>query len=198
MRARDHRPVRLTARTRGASTRPCTRSPAAAASTTSASRRSTSRRASTRSSPRCTSTGTGSTSTRSPRELDRTPLGAGVSLGMHESQSRMWENLVGRSRPFWRFFYRGSRSGSPSCWATSTWSTWFRAVNIVQPSLIRIPPTRSPTTCTSSSASSSSRRCSRATSSRATCRASGTGEMDEYLGIEVPSDAEGVLQDMHW
>ena len=39
------------------------------------------------------------------RELDRTPLGGGVSLGLHESQSRMWENLVGRSRPFWRFMY---------------------------------------------------------------------------------------------
>ena len=38
-------------------------------------------------------------------ELDRTPLGSGVSLGLHESQSRMWENLVGRSRPFWRYFY---------------------------------------------------------------------------------------------
>ena len=39
------------------------------------------------------------------RELDRTPLGRGASLGMHESQSRMWENLVGRSLPFWRHFF---------------------------------------------------------------------------------------------
>ena len=37
--------------------------------------------------------------------LERTPLGSGVSLGLHESQSRMWENLVGRSLPFWRGFY---------------------------------------------------------------------------------------------
>ena len=37
--------------------------------------------------------------------LERTPLARGVSLGMHESQSRMWENLVGRSLPFWRHFF---------------------------------------------------------------------------------------------
>ncbi len=37
--------------------------------------------------------------------LERTPLARGVSLGMHESQSRMWENLVGRSLPFWRDFF---------------------------------------------------------------------------------------------
>ena len=39
------------------------------------------------------------------RELERTTLARGASLGLHESQSRMWENLVGRSLPFWRFFY---------------------------------------------------------------------------------------------
>jgi carboxypeptidase Taq len=39
------------------------------------------------------------------RALVRTPLGTGVSLALHESQSRLWENLLGRSRSFWRFFY---------------------------------------------------------------------------------------------
>ena len=39
------------------------------------------------------------------RELERTPLASGASLGLHESQSRMWENMVGRSLPFWRYFY---------------------------------------------------------------------------------------------
>ena len=39
------------------------------------------------------------------RELERTPLAHGASLGLHESQSRMWENMVGRSLPFWRYFY---------------------------------------------------------------------------------------------
>jgi carboxypeptidase Taq len=37
--------------------------------------------------------------------LERTPLGSGASLGIHESQSRLWENLVGRSRSFWKFFF---------------------------------------------------------------------------------------------
>ena len=71
-------------------------------------------------------------------ELDRTPLGGGVSLGMHESQSRMWENLVGRSRPFWRFFYPRLQERFSPLLDDVDEETWFRAVNIVQPSLIRI------------------------------------------------------------
>jgi len=46
----------------------------------------------------------------SPQEWDRLPIGNGVSLGVHESQSRTWENIVGRSKAFWRFFYFKARS----------------------------------------------------------------------------------------
>ena len=74
-----------------------------------------------RCSPRCTSAGTGSTSTASTRELERTLLARGASLGLHESQSRMWENLVGRSLPFWRFFYPQLREDSRRRSATSSW-----------------------------------------------------------------------------
>ena len=72
------------------------------------------------------------------RELDRTPLGGGVSLGLHESQSRMWENLVGRSRPFWRFMYPRVQSHFAPLLDDVDEETFFRAVNRVQPSLIRI------------------------------------------------------------
>ena len=105
VRARGRARRSATPTTRGGSTRRCIRSRPARASPTSASRRATSRITSAASSGRCTSSATASTSARSIPTLERSPLARGVSLGMHESQSRMWENLVGRSLPFWRHFF---------------------------------------------------------------------------------------------
>ena len=71
--------------------------------------------------------------------LERTPLARGASLGLHESQSRMWENLVGRSLPFWRFFYPAAAGALPGgARAASTLEDWYREVNAVEPSLIRV------------------------------------------------------------
>src|SRR5919204_434821 len=70
--------------------------------------------------------------------LHRTPLGSGVSLGVHESQSRTWENLVGRSRAFWRFFYPQLQEVFPAQLDSVDEEAFYRAVNKVHPSLIRI------------------------------------------------------------
>ncbi|MGH3003915.1 MAG: carboxypeptidase M32, partial [Gaiellaceae bacterium] len=70
--------------------------------------------------------------------LERTPLGSGVSLGMHESQSRMWENLVGRSLPFWRFFFPRLAGFFPKTFGRISAEDWYREVNSVEPSLIRV------------------------------------------------------------
>ena len=69
--------------------------------------------------------------------LERSPLARGVSLGMHESQSRMWENLVGRSLPFWRHFFPRLQELFPTLAGDDT-ETWYREVNRVEPSLIRV------------------------------------------------------------
>src|SRR6266568_8225415 len=71
-------------------------------------------------------------------KLRRTPLGSGVSLGVHESQSRTWENLVGRSRPFWHWFYPRLQEAFPSQLGTVDEEAFYRAVNKVRPSLVRI------------------------------------------------------------
>ena len=72
-------------------------------------------------------------------ELERTPLAHGASLGLHESQSRMWENMVGRSLPFWRHFYPRLQRAVPGGARRRRRSrTWYRAVNAVEPSLIRV------------------------------------------------------------
>jgi carboxypeptidase Taq len=70
-------------------------------------------------------------------ELEGTPLANGVSAGIHESQSRTWENLVGRSRGFWEFFYPSLQSRFPSQLNHVSLDTFYRAVNKVQRSLIR-------------------------------------------------------------
>ena len=71
-------------------------------------------------------------------ELRRGPLGRGCSLGLHESQSRMWENLVGRGRAFWSFFYPRLQETFPEQLGDVEQERFYRAVNRVQPSLIRI------------------------------------------------------------
>jgi carboxypeptidase Taq len=69
--------------------------------------------------------------------IDGTPLAAGTSAGVHESQSRLWENLVGRGRPFWEHFYPELQRRFPSQLGDVPLDTFYRAVNKVQRSLIR-------------------------------------------------------------
>jgi carboxypeptidase Taq len=69
--------------------------------------------------------------------LEGTPLNSGASAGVHESQSRLWENVVGRSRGFWEFFYPRLREAFPDQFCKLPLETFYRAVNKVERSLIR-------------------------------------------------------------
>jgi carboxypeptidase Taq len=69
--------------------------------------------------------------------LEGTPLGMGTSAGVHESQSRLWENLVGRGRAFWEHFYPALRDTFPHQFQQIGFETFYRAINKVQRSLIR-------------------------------------------------------------
>ena len=69
--------------------------------------------------------------------LDATPLGSGASAGVHESQSRLWENIVGRSRGFWQFAYPLLQQAFPGAFDTVPLETFYRAINKVERSLIR-------------------------------------------------------------
>ena len=130
--------------------------------------------------------------------LERTMLSDGVSYGVHESQSRMWENLVGRSLPFWRFFYPRMQAHFPGALRDVDLETFYRAVNRVQPSLIRIH---------ADEATYNLHIILRfeleldIVNDRIELRELPEiwrARMHEYLGVEVPDDAHGVLQDMHW
>ena len=71
-------------------------------------------------------------------EFEGTPLARGASAGVHESQSRLWENLVGRSRGFWQFGYPRLQALFPDQLGAVSLDTFFRAINKVEPSLIRV------------------------------------------------------------
>src|ERR1700680_405059 len=71
-------------------------------------------------------------------DIDRTPLWGGASPGVHESQSRLWENLVGRSHPFWKHFFPSLRGAFPEQLRGVDDEAFFKAVNKSYPSLIRV------------------------------------------------------------
>jgi carboxypeptidase Taq len=130
--------------------------------------------------------------------LERTPLARGVSLGMHESQSRMWENLVGRSQPFWRRFFPRLQELQPAALAGYDVDRWYREVNTAEPSLIRVE---------ADEATYNLHIILRFELEQAMLADAFPLEqlpeewnrrIWDYLGIEVPNDAEGVLQDVHW
>ena len=70
--------------------------------------------------------------------LERTPLCHGVSSALHESQSRMWENIVGRSRQFWNYFYPSFQEAFPEAVGDVDQERFYRAINRVKPSYIRV------------------------------------------------------------
>ncbi len=131
-------------------------------------------------------------------ELDRTPLAGGVSLGLHESQSRLWENLVGRSRGFWRRFYPELRSTFPDSLRDVAPEQFYRAVNSVEPSLIRVEADEVTYGLHVILRFELEQELVEGRLDLRDLPEAWNARMLEYLGVEVPSDADGVLQDIHW
>ncbi len=131
-------------------------------------------------------------------ELHRTPLGTGVSLGVHESQSRSWENLVGRSRAFWRFFYPQLQEMFPQQLGSVDEEAFYRAVNKVHPSLIRIEADEVTYNMHIILRFELEQELIEGRLEPRDLPQAWNERMREYLGIDVPDDARGVLQDMHW
>ena len=129
--------------------------------------------------------------------LERTPLARGASLGLHESQSRLWENLVGRSRPFWSWFYPRLREVFSSELASVDEETWFRSINDVSPGLIRIEADEASYNLHIILRFELEQRIMAGLDLRELPEV-WNGMMKEYLGVDVPDDAHGVLQDVHW
>lgn len=130
--------------------------------------------------------------------LERTPLCRGVSLGLHESQSRMWENLVGRSRPYWRFAYPLAVDAFPDHFANYDEEAVYRAVNKMGPSLIRVEADELTYSLHIILRFEIEQQLFNGELKAADLPEVWNAKVKEYLGIDVPSDANGVLQDVHW
>lgn len=133
----------------------------------------------------------------SPPEWDRTLLAGGVSLGVHESQSRLWENIIGRSEAFWRYFLHELQALFPQLAAFSAHS-FYRDINKVEPSFIRVEAdevtynlhimVRFEIECDVLTGALKVEDMPEAWNEK----------YRQYLGITPRNDAEGCLQDVHW
>jgi len=132
------------------------------------------------------------------RELERTPLAHGASLGLHESQSRMWENLVGRSLPFWRHFYPALQRTFPDALGGVELDEWYRSVNWVEPSLIRVEADEATYNLHIILRFELEQELLAGTVDPKELPEIWNERMRDYLGVDPPDDALGVLQDMHW
>lgn len=132
-----------------------------------------------------------------PAEVESLPVGGPASLAVHESQSRLWENLVGRSLPFWRFYYPRVQERFPQLKGVDV-DRWYAAVNKSQPSLIRIEADEVTYGMHVILRFELEQDIINNRVELKDLPAAWAQKMHDYLGIDVPDDAHGVLQDMHW
>ncbi|HXH97795.1 MAG TPA: carboxypeptidase M32 [Gaiellaceae bacterium] len=133
-----------------------------------------------------------------PPRLQRLPTGLPCSLGIHESQSRLWENLVGRSDPFWRLFYPRVQSTFPEQLAGVARERFLAAINRVRPSLIRIEADEVTYGLHVMLRFELEQDIVNGRVELRDLPEVWNRKMWDYLGVEVPDDAHGVLQDIHW
>jgi carboxypeptidase Taq len=130
--------------------------------------------------------------------LERTPLCHGVSSALHESQSRMWENIVGRSRPFWNYFYPQVQAAFPAALGDVEQERFYRAINRVKPSFIRVDADEATYNLHIILRFELEQELIAGTIALADLPEVWNTRFEEYLGIPVPNDTVGVLQDVHW
>ncbi len=131
-------------------------------------------------------------------ELARTPLSGGCSLVFHESQSRMWENIVGRSRGFCEYAFPLLQDAFPDALADVTPDDWYRGVNRVRPSLIRVEADEVTYNLHVMLRFDLERALVEGRLSVADLPNAWRAKMEEYLGVTPPDDRDGVMQDSHW
>jgi carboxypeptidase Taq len=133
-----------------------------------------------------------------PRDVAHLPAGQHSSLGIHESQSRLWENLVGRSLPFWQFFYPRLQEVFPEQFRGVELETFYAGINKVQPSLIRIEADEVTYGMHVILRFELEQDMINGRVELRDLPQRWAEKMEEYLGVHVPDDGRGVLQDMHW
>jgi carboxypeptidase Taq len=132
------------------------------------------------------------------RAFIRTPLASGVSMGVHESQSRLWENAIGRSLPFWQGKYATLQELFPQQFKDVDIKTYVRALNKVQPSLIRVEADEVTYNLHIIIRFEIEQALINGEIAIESLPGLWNAKYREYLGIEPDNDTVGILQDMHW
>ncbi len=132
------------------------------------------------------------------RDIDRTPLWDGASPGVHESQSRLWENLVGRSQAFWRHFYPSLQAVFPEPLRDVDDEAFYRAVNRSQPSFIRVEADEVTYNLHVMLRFELENEMLEGTLKVKDLPEAWNARFKSYVGLNVPNDREGALQDIHW
>lgn len=129
---------------------------------------------------------------------ERTPVSRGASLGVHESQSRMFENLLGRSLPFWNRYFAELQKAAPEVTAGLDAATLYKAVNRVNPSLIRVEADEVTYNFHIMLRFELELALLEGSLKVTELPEAWNAKMQDYLGLTPPNDAQGVLQDIHW
>jgi carboxypeptidase Taq len=132
------------------------------------------------------------------QNLERSPLASGASLGVHESQSRLWENLVGRSRSFWKFFFPHLQKAFPQNLQHVSLESFYRSINRVEPSLIRVEADEVTYNLHILLRFELESDLVEGRLALADLPEAWNSRMKAFLGFVPPDDAQGVLQDVHW
>ena len=127
-----------------------------------------------------------------------TPNGESVSLGIHESQSRMWENLVGRSRGFWKHLYPAAQEQFPDALGDIGMEAFWRAINDVRPSLIRVEADEVTYNLHVFLRFELEQAMISGDLAAEDLPGAWNETFERYLHIEVPNDSDGCMQDVHW
>ena len=130
--------------------------------------------------------------------LDRTPLASGCSSSLHESQSRLWENVVGRSLPFWRWFYPRVSETFPDVLGTVSLERFHRAVNRARRSFIRVDADETSYGLHIMLRFELEQELVSGKLAVKDLPEAWNTRFEELIGLEVPDDRLGVLQDSHW
>ncbi|NMB61229.1 MAG: carboxypeptidase M32 [Chloroflexi bacterium] len=132
------------------------------------------------------------------KKFNRTPLADGASMAIHESQSRMWENLIGRSKPFWKRYYKDLQAIFPSQLGNIDLETFYKGINKVEPSLIRIEADEATYNLHIMLRLEMEIGLMEGSINAKDAAEVWKEKFKAYLGIAPSTDKEGVLQDVHW
>ena len=130
--------------------------------------------------------------------LEGTPLFSGTTAGVHESQSRLWENLVGRSLPFWRHWYASLQATFPGELGDVDIDTFYRAINSVVPSLIRTEADEVTYNLHVMLRFDLELAMLEGSLAVADLPEAWRARVQSDLGVTPPDDRDGALQDVHW